>query len=57
MVGWQRIREWLAFVAEGDPTQQDPHRVIESLIPVSHLYGMDIGSIDTGLVAEHEETR
>ncbi len=44
---WQRLTGWLAFLSNGEAGQQDTQRVMEAILPVASLYGVDIGNVET----------
>ena len=50
MALWQRLTGWLAFLSNGEAGQQDTQRVMEAILPVASLYGVDIGNVSTGSV-------
>lgn len=37
----------LAFLSNGEAGQQDTQRVMEAILPVASLYGVDIGNVET----------
>ena len=47
MALWQRLTGWLAFLSNGEAGQQDTQRVMEAILPVASLYGVDIGNVET----------
>ena len=44
---WQRFTGWLAFFANGENGQQDTQRMMEAILPVASLYGVDIANVET----------
>ena len=44
---WQRLTGWLAFLSNGEAGQQDTQRVMEAILPVASLYGVDLGNVET----------
>ena len=42
-----RLTGWLAFLSNGEAGQQDTQRVMEAILPVASLYGVDIGNVET----------
>ncbi|EMW5168399.1 MULTISPECIES: hypothetical protein [Raoultella] len=44
---WQRLTRWLAFLFNGEAGQQDTQRMMEAILPVASLYGVDIGNVET----------
>ena len=53
MALWQRLTGWLAFLSNGEAGQQDTQRVMEAILPVASLYGVDIGNV----MIKHTERR
>ncbi|EIX9193859.1 hypothetical protein [Klebsiella pneumoniae] len=47
MALWHRLTGWLAFLSNGEAGQQDTQRVMEAILPVASLYGVDIGNVET----------
>ena len=47
MALWQRLTGWLAILSNGEAGQQDTQRVMEAILPVASLYGVDIGNVET----------
>ncbi|MCS5880378.1 hypothetical protein LNP17_06530 [Klebsiella variicola subsp. variicola] len=44
---WQRLTGWLAFCPTVKPDSRDTQRVMEAILPVASLYGVDIGNVET----------
>ncbi|MEN0617593.1 hypothetical protein ABK730_24265 [Klebsiella indica] len=44
---WQRITGWLASSSDGEAGQQDPQRIMEAILPVASLYGIEPGNVET----------
>ncbi|MDE4793188.1 hypothetical protein PXW65_03855 [Klebsiella quasipneumoniae subsp. similipneumoniae] len=59
MALWQRLTGWLAFLSNGEAGQQDTQRVMEAILPVASLYGVDIGNVEPGgsVMIRHTERR
>ncbi len=59
MALWQRLTGWLAFLSNGEAGQQDTQRVMEAILPVASLYGVDIGNVETRwfVMIRHTERR
>lgn len=44
---WQRLTRRLALLFSGEAGQQDTQRIMEAIIPIASLYGVDMGNIET----------
>lgn len=44
---WQRMRRWLASLSHAEAGQQDTQRMMEAILPVASLYGIDMGNVET----------
>ena len=46
---WQRITGWLASLcgSGGEAGQQDTQRIMEAILPVASLYGIELGNVET----------
>ncbi|MFN4626773.1 hypothetical protein [Klebsiella pasteurii] len=46
---WQRITGWLASLSGsgGETGQQDTQRIMEAILPVASLYGIELGNVET----------
>ena len=46
---WQRITCWLASLSGsgGEAGQQDTQRIMEAILPVASLYGIELGNVET----------
>ena len=44
---WQRITGWLASLSDGEAGQQDTQRIMEAILPVASLYGIELGNVET----------
>ncbi|MEJ8111537.1 hypothetical protein [Klebsiella pneumoniae] len=59
MALWQRLTGWLAFLSNGEAGQQDTQRVMEAILPVASLYGVDCATWKPGgsVMIRHTERR
>ena len=44
---WQRMTRWLASLSHAEAGQQDTQRLMEAILPVASLYGIDMGNVET----------
>ncbi|AJF71872.1 MULTISPECIES: hypothetical protein [Raoultella] len=44
---WQRMTRWLASLSHAEAGQQDTQRMMEAILPVASLYGIDMGNVET----------
>ncbi|MGS4818011.1 hypothetical protein ACN4GA_03015 [Raoultella terrigena] len=44
---WQRMTRWLASLSHTEAGQQDTQRMMEAILPVASLYGIDMGNVET----------
>ena len=46
---WQRITGWLSslYGSGGEAGQQDTQRIMEAILPVASLYGIELGNVET----------
>ena len=52
---WQRITGWLASLSGsgGEAGQQDTQRIMEAIVPVASLYGIELGNVEKRTIS-HE---
>ena len=44
---WRRIAGWLARLINGKAEASDTQRMMEAILPVASLYGVDIANVET----------